>query len=203
MLQAIRGSTALSRARYKRRRLGLPSRPPVTRSYRQDDDGQWWYYFGTKGQRTRTSKANCKRCGNEFIACPVKRKGGQVRSEFCTRSCGQLWAYAQQNPDDRRGKNSRRWNGGKTTANGGYVMVLAQGHPSLQGTTRRYVRRCRLVMEETLGRLLSPGEQVHHKNGIRDDDRPENLELWVIQQPAGARVHEQQHCETCTCFKHG
>jgi hypothetical protein len=70
----------------------------------------------------------------------------------------------------------------------GYVTLLST-HPD--NPYNRSVKQHRIVMEKMLGRPLVKGESVHHKNGDRLDNRPENLELWSTSQPYGQRVEDK------------
>lgn len=79
--------------------------------------------------------------------------------------------------------------GGRTRHKAGYVLVWAPDHPRAASGSR-YVFEHILVMEKMLGRYMLPGESVHHRNGVRDDNRPENLELWTRPQPSGIRASD-------------
>lgn len=76
---------------------------------------------------------------------------------------------------------------GKWVRNGqGYVGRERQGENG-----REYQLQHAVVMEEQSGRRLRPEENVHHKNGVRDDNRLENLELWSKAQPPGQRIADK------------
>ena len=68
----------------------------------------------------------------------------------------------------------------------GYRRLYRPNHPN--ASTDGYISEHTLVMAEMIGRPLRKGESVHHKNGVRDDNRPENLQLWTTAQPTGQRV---------------
>jgi len=65
--------------------------------------------------------------------------------------------------------------------------INAKGYREIQVDRKRWLEH-RWVMTQALGRPLRKNENVHHINGVRHDNRPENLELWVKRQPCGQRV---------------
>lgn len=111
---------------------------------------------------------------------PIKARG------WCNRHY-HLW---RRNGDPERRINFPRGEGPwKLEPTSGYVRAYRPDHPNaakVGGILLQHI----YVMSEHLGRPLRRGETVHHKNGIRHDNRLENLELWVSKHPAGQRVED-------------
>jgi hypothetical protein len=99
-----------------------------------------------------------------------------------TKSCG---CYNRE-VKSRRGENSRRWKGGRTKTKYGYIKIFNLDHPN--SDRAGYVLEHVYIMQQHLGRPLEKGEKIHHKNGVRDDNRIENLELWIKGHPPCQRI---------------
>lgn len=74
------------------------------------------------------------------------------------------------------GSKNHAWQGGKITSQG-YIMIKNRTHPNC--CNNGYVKEHRLIMEKHLGRYLTKKEIIHHINGIRNDNRIENLQLMT------------------------
>lgn len=137
------------------------------RSDSEFDAGKTWC------KRCVTVHASNRRAGRECSSC-----GDPITNGSKTGMCFPCVCMAKRATVPNRYLNAT-----------GYVMLTAHwDHPNAnaRGRILEHVK----VMADALGRPLFPGENVHHKNGVRDDNRPENLELWVVSQPAGQRPED-------------
>lgn len=136
---------------------------PTGRSveYRKRDGSVARYPVVTKHVKIYSGICSRETCGEIFFTL-------KPRARHCSRLCAHL----------RPENHSAEWNG-RHIMEHGYVTILIG---------KRRFREHRLVMERHLGRKLRKFETVHHRNGIRHDNRIENLELWAIPQVSGQRV---------------
>ena len=105
-------------------------------------------------------------CKNDGCTAPVKRNRIGRKMGYC--------------PDHWAANAIRRPVGSRSVSNQGYITIKLEDG--------RIIPEHRAVMEQHLGRRLNSTEVVHHVNGVRDDNRIENLELWYSPQPYGQRV---------------
>jgi hypothetical protein len=109
----------------------------------------------------------CIVCGKEVYANPSKKD----RKKFCSMECKNNGMHLLVGGDKHW-----NWKGGVCTV-GGYTYMKDRRHPNR--VSGDYVMEHRLVMEKKLGRYLNDNEEVHHINGIKSDNRIDNLELVV------------------------
>ena len=141
--------------------------------------------------------ARVKRHGDPQTQIPIKRVRELSvckikdceRESYANNLCNAHYQRAKRHGDPLAGKEFRSPKGSGHISKDGYKYLFKPGHPNSNKANGRILEH-RFVMAQKLGRDLRPSETVHHKNGNKLDNRPENLELWVKGQPAGQRVED-------------
>lgn len=123
--------------------------------------------------RTASRATHCAYCKKPLV------KNCHPRVQYCSKSCA-------MNNRIVHGGGQAKPNGSRRSHSTGYTLIKHNG---------LWIMEHRVVMEQKLGRPLHPRERIHHKNGDRKDNRPENLELWALhnktkKDPAGSRVED-------------
>lgn len=137
---------------------------------------------GGGGCSKNAAPIKCATCGTLIFPRPYEYRGYiryTLPKRFCSVKCASDAGTALVRGKDRPGAKRRHVEGIS-----GYAVIT-------KGKARQYEHR--RVMEEMLGRKLKPWpqESVHHKNGIKTDNRPDNLELWVGPHLGGQRANER------------
>lgn len=121
--------------------------------------------------------------------CEVPDCGGKVHARrLCATHDWRLSTWGTLDTEGRTLK-FRAVEGERRVDKTGYAKIKLPSHP--EAHANGWVFEHRQVMSDFLGRKLLPEENVHHINGVRYDNRIENLELWNIAQPSGQRAEDK------------
>lgn len=140
------------------------------------------------------SKCSIEGCSAEIFMDCKGVKGGRVwEGPLCKMHYSRLYRHGDPNKNYRSvrkdaGKPRKRVGGERYNKGDGYIRLWLPDHPN--ATKHGYVMEHTYVMSKKIGRPLKSDESVHHKNGVRWDNRPENLELWCKPPRKGVRVSD-------------
>lgn len=128
----------------------------------------------------------CQDCGKERW---VMLRRGEPRHLICIPCKGKRY-LGRISP---RGPDSSNWKGGRQNTGHGYIRVLIYPGDFFYPMALKsgYILEHRLVMAKRLCRCLLPWEVVHHKNGIKDDNNIDNLELLAAQGKHNTSLNKQ------------
>ena len=133
-----------------------------------------------EGRRRAThTRLRCTHCRRPFL----RRVSEARKVNYCDRKC--------YNAAQKQGKTGKYGVSVEIDGQTYWGNHTAKGYLTVYVPGRGNVSAHRLVMEKHLGRSLLSTESVHHINGIKDDNRLSNLELWSRWQPAGQRVEDK------------
>jgi hypothetical protein len=152
--------------------------------------------LGSKNKKSSRVMLQCV-CGKSFEVSNYRKK----KAGFCSYPCywksligKETWAkgrkmspdFCKKISDSQKGltgEKARSWKGGRTTQGDGYIMLYDSSNQN------RYVLEHRILMEKHLKRKLFPHEIVHHRNGVKTDNRISNLKVFKSRADH-ARFHK-------------
>lgn len=119
-------------------------------------------------------------CSYSAVVYQVRKFGLTVPKRFTRRQSPDKSenikkALRERYPEGRFGKNASNWRGGRRKMKSGYVMVYMPEHPRAKNSGAVFEHI--VVAEKKIGRPIYMNEVVHHINHVKDDNRPENLEV--------------------------